>query len=100
MKLTESQLRSLIKNELVKFLNENQQHLQTLFDSIMNQPTVKQAHENLVKGYGAANFSSLGSQLDLAFGDELEKINLTPEQKTQLYDKLYELPIMIVLTEL
>jgi hypothetical protein len=121
MKLTESKLRSVIKQELVKFLNEmhtpeiisGEEHEKNKLFNLTNEPSVEQAYGKLVgflKAFqpignkiqlGYADVSNylylvgdLRTKLDLAFGDKLDSMNLSDDEKDELYDELYNLEMM------
>ena len=127
MKLTESKLRSVIKQELVKFLNEmhtpeiisGEEYEKKKLFNLINEPSVEQAYGKLVgflKAFelignkiqlGYADVSNylylvgdLRTKLDLAFGDKLDSMNLSNDEKDELYDELYNLEMMKSLDKL
>jgi len=121
MKLTESKLRSVIKQELVKFLNEmhtpeiisGKEYEKNKLFNLSNEPSVEQAYGKLVGfleafqpignkiqlGYAdVSNYlylvGDLRTKLDFAFGDKLDSMKLSDVEKDKLYDELYNLEMM------
>lgn len=121
MKLSESQVRNIIKQELVKFLNEmhtpeiisGKEYEKNKLFNLINEPSVEQAYEKLVGflnafqpignkiqlGYAdVSNYlylvGDLRTKLDLAFGDKLDSMKLSNDEKDELYDELYNLEMM------